>query len=95
MARAEMSLSTANIDFTIEEYYEEFSYFFDSLLEKREAIAGTFSPSRELCGSGHCVSQIGGSPLYFDNAHLSYSLSPFWENALVRQLPTTTATAHD
>ena len=87
MARSELTSTPLAIDFTRDEYRADFAFFFDSLHNQRQLIAGTFSPSQELCGSGRCISEIGGSPLYFDNAHLAYSLSWFWAQALTRQMP--------
>ena len=87
MARSELESTPLAIDFTRKEYLADFSFFFDSLRKKRQVVAGTFSPSRAVCGSGRCVSEIDGSPLYFDNAHLAYSQSWFWAEALARQMP--------
>jgi hypothetical protein len=86
MAKEEATSTRASIDFTSDEYRAEFGFFFDALRSNSAMIAGTFSPSRELCGTGPCVTQIDGAPLYFDNSHMAYSSSEFWANALVRQL---------
>lgn len=87
MARSALSARPAAIEFTRSEYLDDNAFFFDSLHKQRGLIAGTFSPSRELCGSGRCITEVGGVPLYFDNAHLTYSLRSFWAGALARQLP--------
>lgn len=87
MARGEISSRSTPINFTRDEYRAEYAFFFDSLHKQRQLLAGTFSPSKELCGSGQCVTEVGGAPLYFDNGHLSYSLRPFWAKALERQIP--------
>ena len=87
MARSALASTPLAIDFTRDEYRADFAFFFDALRKDRRFIAGTFSPSQELCGSGRCVSEVGGSPLYFDNAHLAYSLSWFWARALAGQMP--------
>lgn len=87
MARSALDGAPLTIDFTRDEYLTEFGFFFDALRKHRQWVAGTFSPSREICGSGHCVSAVEGSPLYFDNAHLAYSSRLFWADALARQLP--------
>lgn len=86
MARGEISSSPSLINFTRDEYRAEYAFFFDSLHKQRQLLAGTFSPSQELCGSGKCVTELGGAPLYFDNGHLSYSLRSFWAEALERQI---------
>ena len=87
MARSELTLTPLTIDFTRDEYLADYAFFFNVLRKQSQYIAGTFSPSRELCGSGQCITEVGGAPLYFDNAHLSYSLRSFWADALSRQLP--------
>ena len=87
MARGEISSSPSSINLTLDEYLAEYAFFFDSLHKQRHLIAGTFSPSQELCGSGQCVTEVRGAPLYFDNGHLSYSLRSFWAKALERQMP--------
>ena len=87
MARSALNSTPLAIDYTRDEYLARYDFFFESLRKGRPALAGTFSPARELCGSGRCVTQIGGSPLYFDNGHLTYSLRSFWADALARQIP--------
>lgn len=87
MARNEAGGRQKVLDFTREEYLKDFGFFFDVMKSQSARIAGTFSPSHELCGSGRCVTSVDGKPLYFDNAHLSYSMQGFWAAALARQLP--------
>jgi peptidoglycan/LPS O-acetylase OafA/YrhL len=86
MAEAESRAARPSIDFTDAEYRAEFGFFFDALRSNADLIAGTFSPERELCGSGRCATQIEGAPLYFDNSHMAYSSSTFWGRAMARQL---------
>ena len=69
-----------------EEYFANAAFFFDALREQRSSIAGTFSPSKELCGSGTCLTDIDGVPVYFDNGHLTYTLRGFWADALKSQI---------
>lgn len=87
MARSELASTPLAIDYTRDEYFADYAFFFDALRKQRRLIAGTFSPAQELCASGRCITEIGGVPLYFDNGHLAYSLSWFWADALIRQMP--------
>lgn len=87
MAHSELASTPLDIDLTRSEYLQRYDFFFTALHKEQGAIAGTFSPSDELCGSGRCATQIGGLPVYFDNGHLSYSMRSFWADALARQLP--------
>jgi peptidoglycan/LPS O-acetylase OafA/YrhL len=86
MAKAESTSTRPSIDFTGDEYRAEFGFFFDALRSNASLIAGTFSPARELCGTGLCATQLEGAPLYFDNGHMAYSSSAFWASAMARQL---------
>jgi peptidoglycan/LPS O-acetylase OafA/YrhL len=87
MARSAMTSTDEKIDFSEDEYRADFSFFFAALEKQRGVLAGQFSPSRELCGSGLCVSAVNGAPLYYDNAHLAFSQRQFWADALARQMP--------
>ncbi len=86
MARSELNSTRLDIDSTRDEYLDRYDFFFTALRKQAGVVACTFSPSAELCGSGRCLTQIGGMPLYFDNGHLAYSTRSFWADALVRQL---------
>jgi peptidoglycan/LPS O-acetylase OafA/YrhL len=87
MANSVLKGTPLAINFSRVAYENEFAFFFDALNKRKHPIAGTFSPSKELCTSGDCAYQINGNPLYFDNDHLAYSQSPFWAEALTRQMP--------
>ena len=86
MAKAAWRQTEKNTDHSLSDYREDYAFFFEELVKHRALIAGTFSPSLELCGSGTCITEKDGVPLYFDGSHLSYSMSPFWAQALARQL---------
>jgi len=86
MARSELTSMPLDIDITRSEYLTRYDFFFTALRKQQGLIAGSFSPSVELCGSGSCVTQIEGMPLYFDGGHLAYSTRLFWADALARQL---------
>jgi len=86
MARSELTPMPLDIDITRSEYLTRYDFFFTALRKQQGLIAGSFSPSVELCGSGSCVTQIEGMPLYFDGGHLAYSTRLFWADALARQL---------
>ena len=86
MARSELASKPLDIDITKVEYLSRYDFFFAALRKHQNLITGTFSPASELCGSGRCVTQLDGLPLYFDNGHLAYSTRVFWADALTRQL---------
>ena len=74
-------------EFTTAQYLSNYDFFFDALLQARELVDATVSPSRALCGSGFCASTIGGNPAYFDNSHIAASTSDFWAGILTSSIP--------
>jgi hypothetical protein len=73
------------IEFSREEYFSEFDFFFEAERKQAMYIAQSFSPAAALCESGSCKVALNGNPLYFDNAHASRSSANFWVTMLADQ----------
>jgi peptidoglycan/LPS O-acetylase OafA/YrhL len=86
MARQAHNGTHTSINFSMEEYLAEFSFFFEALRKNQSLISGTFSPSKELCVSGSCISAVNTIPLYYDNGHLAHSHRFLWAKALHTQM---------
>lgn len=85
MAKSKISGVAPNLEFTREEYFNEFGFFFRSLSDQKKFIEHSFSPSSVLCETGKCRVAIDGSPLYHDNAHVTASSAPLWFSLLQKQ----------
>ncbi len=86
MAKAALINQPTDLMFQRKEYQTRFKFFFDALRRESEFIEAYFSPSKALCGSGFCKVSVEGTPLYYDNAHISKSTSMFWAEQLSTQL---------
>lgn len=86
LARARLSNAKPDIAFERSEYEKEFAFLFPVLEKNRTLIAARFSPSQALCGSGKCIVEMAGRPLYFDTGHPAASFSGFWADELDKQL---------
>jgi peptidoglycan/LPS O-acetylase OafA/YrhL len=73
------------IEFSRDEYFSDFDFFFKAERKQAMYITQSFSPSAALCGSGSCKVALNGNPLYFDNAHASKSSANFWATMLADQ----------
>ena len=74
-----------NLEFTLNEYQQQFEFFFSVLNKNKEIIHQVFSPANVLCSNGTCLVEIEGTPVYIDNAHLTYSLQEYWAEVLEMQ----------
>jgi hypothetical protein len=77
--------SIARIEVNLEEYRATFRYFFDVLEKSCKAIEGSYSPASLLCASGACAVTNAGTPLYFDNGHMTRSSAYFWIGVLLNE----------
>lgn len=75
-----------NLEFTLNEYQQQFKFFFSVLNKNKETIHQVFSPANVLCSNGTCLVEIKGTPVYTDNAHLTHSLQEYWAGILEMQV---------
>lgn len=78
LARAALQHRPADVDVSTAEYLLVNRPFFDALNKSRRWIAGSFSPSQTLCAGGECAVEVDGTPLYFDNGHMTKSSVDVW-----------------
>lgn len=67
---------------SLSDYQSEFKFLFDAMRNDADWIDFRYSPSRRLCSSGLCDVVSEGTPLYFDNSHVSRSSWPIWLDVL-------------
>jgi peptidoglycan/LPS O-acetylase OafA/YrhL len=84
LARAAWKHETSNLQFSLDEYRADNSFFFDALAKSRQWITASYSPSQTLCATGDCAVEQDGKPLYFDNAHIANSSADVWVQILQR-----------
>jgi hypothetical protein len=84
LARAELRLRPAHIEFTRSEYLADNDFLFAAIAKNRSRIAVLLSPAEALCESGMCSATIDGNPAYFDNAHVTRSSADFWVRMMQR-----------
>jgi peptidoglycan/LPS O-acetylase OafA/YrhL len=82
LADAALERRPANIEFDLDEYISENRLFFDALNKNHSWIQGSFSPAHALCSTGRCIVESDGTPLYFDNAHVTKSSADVWVKVL-------------
>jgi peptidoglycan/LPS O-acetylase OafA/YrhL len=82
LADAALEHRHANIEFDLTEYISDNRLFFDALAKSHSWIQGSFSPAHTLCSTGKCVVESDGTPLYFDNAHVTKSSVDVWVKVL-------------
>lgn len=85
MAKSLIAGQGADIEFRLDEYLNDFDFFFQALVQQNGFISQTFSPSAALCQTGRCRVAHNGDPLYHDNAHVSASSAGFWADMLRHQ----------
>lgn len=85
MANAELSGQSLDIEFTRDEYLARYDFLFTVQANQRDLIAKSFSPSQAVCTTGICAVAIAGKPLYFDDAHIRFSSTDFWVQAIQDQ----------
>jgi hypothetical protein len=73
LADAALEHRPPNVEFDLSEYISENRLFFDALNRSQAWIQGSFSPAHTLCSTGRCIVESDGTPLYFDNAHITKS----------------------
>jgi len=78
LASAALRNKSASIEIGLDEYDSTYQYFFTAMRKNWHLIAGSFSPSQALCGTGRCAVSVNGIPVYFDNAHVTASSADFW-----------------
>jgi peptidoglycan/LPS O-acetylase OafA/YrhL len=82
LADAALEHRRPNIEFDLTEYNSDNRLFFDALNRSHSWLQGSFSPAHTLCSTGRCVVESDGTPLYFDNAHITKSSVDVWVKAL-------------
>jgi len=82
LADAALEHRPPNIEFYLPEYMSENRLFFGALSRSHLWIQGSFSPAHTLCSTGKCIVENEGTPLYFDNAHITKSSADVWVKVL-------------
>ncbi len=85
LARAALTGDATDIRIRRDEYYSTYDYFFRALKDNNINVAKSFSPSAALCDAEFCSIVVDGSPVYFDNGHITKTLSPFWIKEIGKQ----------
>lgn len=86
IAKAMLRGKKIDLEYTIQEYKQNYNFFFKMLDDNAEKIYFRFSPSQALCSENQrCKVLVNNIPVYYDNGHLTQSLNDFWVNALNRQ----------
>jgi hypothetical protein len=87
LAMAYSGRNVQSLEFTKEQYFGRFDFFFEALDQSKAFIDATVSPSRALCRTGSCSATIDGNPAYFDNSHITASAYEFWAEVLASSIP--------
>ena len=82
LARAAWLHKPSNLEIDLAEYRSDNHLFFDALTKSRSWITASYSPSKILCGTGKCVVEQDGKPLYSDNGHITNSTADIWMQVL-------------
>ena len=82
LARAAWLHKPSNLEIDLDQYHSENHLFFDALSKSRRWITASYSPSKILCGTGRCMVEQDGKPLYSDTAHITNSTADIWIQVL-------------
>ncbi|WP_295641230.1 acyltransferase family protein [uncultured Methylibium sp.] len=87
LARAALGREVPDLVITPERYRADHAVFLAALEKNRASLAGSFSPSALLCGTGRCAVQVDGRPIYFDGSHVTRSSADLWVDMMRRTVP--------
>lgn len=82
MARSLWDHRPLDIEISLSQYLSDNEVFFGMLKANRRWISGSFSAWRTLCITGKCAVEHDGTPLYFDNNHMTSSTADVWATIL-------------
>lgn len=86
LARASnVASESERLSFSLQEHRTRHDYFYKNLEQNKSKVTLLFSPAQALCETGLCKVQVNNKPVYFDSSHLTFSLSSYWADVLLRQ----------